>query len=175
MVGAEYYDELFRGIFKGRRIIIVGLPLAGTSDAVARFRRLGSDRCLVVASGPGTGTFPSPDDAEWLILEHRSPDVVAELHAVETLMATPPAEVVEAMDRYDPDRRALVLAPVVTLGPIPTRMAGRRVWGARPAASLVLEDKTRIDAFWDRTRSDPPPSATPPSSMPPLPPPSTRI
>jgi hypothetical protein len=29
-------------------------------------------------------------------------------------------------------------------------MAGRRVWGARPAASLALEDKTRIDAFWDR-------------------------
>jgi hypothetical protein len=150
MLDAGHYQELFRRIFKGQRIIIVGLPLAGTFDAVTRFRKLGSDRCLVVASGRGTGTFPSPDDAEWMILEHRSPDVVTELHAVETLMANPPAEVVEAMDRYDPDRRALVLAPVVTLGPIPTRMAGRRVWGARPAASLALEDKTRIDAFWDR-------------------------
>jgi hypothetical protein len=150
MVDAGHYQELFRRIFKAQRIIIVGLPLAGTLDAVTRFRKLGSDRCLVVASGRGTGTFPSPDDAEWMILEHRSPDVVTELHAVEALMANPPAEVVEAMDRYDPDRRALVLAPVVTLGPIPTRMAGRRVWGARPAASLALEDKTRIDAFWDR-------------------------
>lgn len=150
MVDAGYYQELFRGLFKGQRIIIVGLPLAGTFDAVTRFRKLGSDRCLVIASGPGTGTFPSPDDAEWIILEHRSPDVVSELHAVEALMANPPAEVIRVMDRYDPDRRALVLAPVVTLGPIPSQMAGRRVWGARPAASLLLEDKTRIDAFWDR-------------------------
>ena len=150
MVDAGYYQELFRAIFKDKRIIIVGLPLAGTADAVARFRRLGSSRCLVIASGPGTGTFPSPDDADWIVLEHRSSDVVAELHAVEGLMAKPPTEVAAAMDRYDPDRRALVLAPIVTLGPIPTTMAGRQVWGARPAASLALEDKTRIDALWDR-------------------------
>jgi hypothetical protein len=150
MVDAGHYQDLFRRIFKGQRIIIIGLPLAGTLDAVTRFRKLGSDRCLVVASGPGTGTFPSPDDADWLILEHHSPDVVTELHAVEALMARPPAEVIRVMDQYDPDRRALVLAPIVTLGPIPTQMAGRQVWGARPEASLALEDKIRIDAFWDR-------------------------
>src|SRR5229473_4133979 len=98
MVDAGYYLELFRGLFKGRSIIIVGITLAGSADAVKRFRRLGSDRCLVLASGPGTGTFPSPDDADWLILEHRSPDVVAELHAVEGLMANPPGEVIRVMD-----------------------------------------------------------------------------
>ena len=165
MVDAGYYQELFRGLFKGQRIIIVGLPLAGTPDAVSRFRKLGSDRCFVLASGRGTGTFPSADDADWLILEHRSPDVVTELHAVAGLMTNPPAEVVTAIDRYDPDRRALVLAPVVTLGPIPGRMAGRRVWGARPAASLVLEDKTRIDAFWDRIGIERAPSVLAPLSI----------
>jgi hypothetical protein len=166
MVDEGHYQELFRGLFTGQRVILVGLPLAGTRDAVTRFRKLGSDRCLVLASGPGTGTFPSPDDADWMILEHRSPDVVTELHAVEALMANPPAEVVRVMDRYDPDRRALVLAPVVTLGPIPTQMAGRRVWGARPAASLALEDKTRIDAFWDRIGVERSPSVVAPLSMP---------
>lgn len=165
MVDPGYYQELFRGLFNGQRIVIVGIPLAGATDAVKRFRRLGSDRCLVLATGPGTGTFPSSDDADWLILEHRSPDVVTELHAIEALMANPPAGVLEAMDRYDPDRRALVLAPVVTLGPIPTQMAGRRVWGARPAASLVLEDKTRIDAFWDRIGVERAPSVLAPLSI----------
>jgi hypothetical protein len=150
MVDAGHYQELFRGIFKDRQVIIVGLPLAGTTDAVARFRRFGSPPCLVIASGPGTGPFPSPEDAHWMILTHRSADVVAELHSVEALMANPPREVAAAMDRYDPDRRALILAPIVTLGPIPSTMAGRQVWGARPAASLALEDKTQIDAFWDR-------------------------
>jgi hypothetical protein len=165
MVDASYYQELFRGLFKGQRIIIVGLPLAGTLDAVSRFRKLGSDRCLVLATGPGTGTFPSPDDADWMILEHRSPDVVTELHAIEALMANPSAEVIQVMDRYDPDRRALVLAPVVTLGPIPTRMAGRRVWGGRPDASLALEDKTRIDAFWDLIGIERAPSVLAPLSI----------
>jgi hypothetical protein len=165
MVDAGYYQELFRGLFKGQRIIVVGLPLAGTLDAVTRFRKLGSDRCLVLATGPGTGTFPSPDDADWLILEHRSPDVVTELHAIEALMANPSAEVIQVMDRYDPDRRALVLAPVVTLGPIPTRMAGRRVWGGRPDASLALEDKTLIDAFWDRIGIERAPSVLAPLSI----------
>lgn len=165
MVDAAYYQDLFRQIFNGQRVIIIGLPLAGTADAVARFRRLGSDRCLVLASGRGSGTLPSPDDAEWMILEHRSPDVVTELHLVEGLMANPPAAVIGAMDRYDPDRRALVLAPVVTLGPIPTEMAGRRVWGGRPAASLVLEDKTRIDAFWDRIGVTRSPSVVAPLSI----------
>jgi hypothetical protein len=165
MVDAAYYQDIFRQMFKGQRVIIVGLPLAGTADAVARFRRLGSDRCLVLASGRGSGTFPSPDDAEWMILEHRSPDVVTELHAVEGLMANPPAEVIGAMDRYDPGRRALVVAPVVTLGPIPTEMAGRRVWGGRPAASLALEDKTRIDAFWDRIGIERAPFALAPLSI----------
>jgi hypothetical protein len=65
-----------------------------------------------------------------MILEHRFADVLTELHAVEALMANPLADVTQVMDRYDPDRRALVLAPVVTLGPIPTHMAGRRVQGA---------------------------------------------
>jgi hypothetical protein len=165
MIDAGYYLELFRGLFKGQRIIIVGMTLAGSADAVKRFRRLGSDRCLVLATGPGTGTFPSADDADWLILEHRSPDVVTELHAIEALMANPPPEVLAAIDRYDPDRRALVLAPVVTLGPIPTQMAGRRVWGARPAPSLALEDKTRIDALWDRIGIARSPSVVAPLSI----------
>ena len=151
MVDAEHYQGLFRGIFKDQRIISVGMPLAGTRDAVIRFRALGSDRCLVLATGPGTGTFPNSDDAESMILEHRFADVLAELHAVEALMANPPAEVIRVMDRYDPDRRALVLAPVVTLGPIPTQMAGRRVWGGRPAASLGL---------WAEVLSDRPEAAS---------------
>src|SRR6266851_1166584 len=165
MVDAGYYLELFGGLFKGRRIIIVGITLAGSADPVKRFRRLGSDRCLVLATGPGTGTFPSADDADWLILEHRSPDVVTELHAIEALMANPSPEILAAIDRYDPHRRALVLAPVVTLGPIPTQMAGRRVWGARPAASLALEDKTRIDALWDRLGIARSPSVAAPLSI----------
>src|SRR5260370_8321874 len=122
MVDAGYYLELFRGLFKGQRIIMVGIPLAGSADAVKRFRRLGSDRCLVLATGPGTGTFPSADDAVWLILEHRSPDVVTELHAIEALMANPPPEVLPAIDRYTPTPPPPALSPTVTPLPTPTHI-----------------------------------------------------
>jgi hypothetical protein len=56
VVDAEHYQGLFRG-FKDQRIIIVGMPLAGTRDAVIRFRALGSDRCLVVATVQGRARF----------------------------------------------------------------------------------------------------------------------
>jgi hypothetical protein len=150
MVDAADYRDLLRPIFKDRRVVIVGLPLAAATNVIQRLRSLGAGRCLVIGAGPGTGTFPSEEDADWLILTHRVSDIVAELHEVERLMADPSREVLDALERYDPDRRAIVLAPVVTLGPIPAQMAGRRVWGGRPSASLALEEKTQIDAFWDR-------------------------
>lgn len=165
MVDVGYYQELLRPIFEHRRTVLVGLPLAGSTDLVRRLRSLDAAPCLIIAAGRGTGGFPNADDATWLILEHRSPGVVAELHEIEHLMADPPAEVVDAIERYDPDRKARILAPVVTLGPIPAEMAGRPVWGRRPAASLALEEKTRIDAFWDRLGVARAPSVVAPVSI----------
>ena len=150
MVDATYYQDLLRPIFKDRSVVILGLPLAGATNVVNQLRSMGADRCLVIATGPGTGAFPSKEDADWVILTQRFSDIVAELHEVERVMANPSPEVRHALERYDPDRRAIVLAPVVTLGPIPPEMAGRRVWGARPSSSLTLEEKTTIDTFWDR-------------------------
>jgi hypothetical protein len=165
MVDAAYYRDLLRPIFHGRRMVIIGLPLAGATYTVKQLRALGSERLLVIGSGPGTGPFPDESDAEWLVLEHRSTDIMAELHGIEQLMASPPPAVVAAIERYDPERVAMVLAPIVTLGPIPAQMAGRPVWGRRPPASLPLEEKTRIDAFWDRLGVERAPSVVAPVSI----------
>lgn len=165
MVDGAYYKDLLLPIFSGRRIVLVGLPLAGSTDLVKRLRSLGAARCLVIASGPGTGAFPSEEDAEWVILEHRAASIVAEVHEIEHLMASPPPAAVDAMERYDPERVALVVAPIVTLGPLPSRMSGRQVWGGRPPASLALEDKTTIDRFWDRIGVERAPSVVAPVSV----------
>jgi hypothetical protein len=165
MVEAAYYQELLRPIFNGRRVVIVGMPLAGATHTVKQLRSLGSERVLIIASGPGTGPVPEESDAEWIVLRQHALDIVAELHEVEDLMASPPAAVIESIERYDPDRKALVLAPAVTLGPIPDLMAGRPVWGRRPPASLPLEEKTTIDAFWDRIGLERAPSVIAPVSI----------
>jgi hypothetical protein len=165
MVDAAYYQDLLKPIFRGRRVVIVGVPLAGATHTVKQLRSLGCERVLIIASGPGTGPVPDESDAEWIVLKQHAINIVAELHEVEHLMASPSASVVDSIDRYDPDRKALVLAPVVTLGPIPGVMAGRPVWGRRPPASLPLEEKTRVDAFWDRIGVERAPSVIAPVSI----------
>lgn len=165
MVDAAYYRDLLKPIFSGRRVVLVGLPLAGATPTVKQLRSLGSEPVLIIASGPGTGPFPDESDAEWVVLEQRSTDIVTELHEVEQLMASPPPSVVAAIERYDPEGIGLVLAPVVTLGPIPAQMVDRPVWGRRPPASLPLEEKTRVDAFWDRIGVERAPSVIAPVSI----------
>src|SRR5579864_7575375 len=150
MVDAAYYLDLLRPLFKGRRVILAGMVLAGATPIVDMLRRLGADRCLVVATGLGTGPLPSPESTDWVFFPRYTGDVVTELREIGRHLASPPADVVAAIDRFDPDRRAIVVPPIITLGPVPDRMAGRPVWGRRPDASLPLEDKTTVDALWDR-------------------------
>jgi hypothetical protein len=57
-----------------------------------------------------------------------------------------PSEVADALDRWDPERRALVLSPMFNELP---EIAGRRVYGPRRPEWRRLEDKVVVDAFWD--------------------------
>ncbi len=51
------------------------------------------------------------------------------------------------MERYDPERTARVLGAIV-LGDVPD-VAGRPRYGGRPLSWAALEDKVRIDEFWE--------------------------
>jgi len=53
---------------------------------------------------------------------------------------------VDALDRWDPERRALVLSPMFNELP---EIAGRRVYGPRRPDWRRLEDKVVVDALWD--------------------------
>jgi hypothetical protein len=165
MVDAAYYLDLLRPRFAGQKLILVGFHLAGAAPLVQTLRRLGSERILVVASGVGTGPLPSSEDADWVLLAHRAPDVTTELRQIGVSMRTPPPRAVAAIDAYDPNRQAIVIPPIITLGPVPPSMAGRPVWGRRPDASLALEDKTKVDALWDRLGVRRAPSLVAPASI----------
>jgi hypothetical protein len=57
-----------------------------------------------------------------------------------------PTEVVAALDRWDPERRALVLSPMFNELP---EIAGRRVYEPRRPEWRRLEDKVVVDDLWD--------------------------
>jgi hypothetical protein len=138
--------EVLRPVFAGRKVVLTGGPLAALTGLCRRLRDLGAARPFLLATGMGTGEVPAADEAEWRVVEVRAPDVVAEIRAAMRMLERPPREVVEALDRWDPERRALVLSPMFNEL---REIAGRRVYGPRRAEWRRLEDKVVVDALWD--------------------------
>ena len=132
--------------FAGRKVVLTGGPLAALTGVCRRLRELGAERPFLLATGMGTGEVPAPEEAEWCVVEVRAPDVVAEIRAAMRLLRLLPHDVVDALDRWDPERRALVLSPMFNELP---EIAGRRVYGPRRPEWRRLEDKVVVDALWD--------------------------
>jgi hypothetical protein len=135
-----------RPLFAGRKVVVTGGPLAALTGVCRRLRDLGAERPFLLATGMGTGEVPDPGEAEWCVVELRAPDVVAEIRAAMRMLRLLPSEVADALDRWDPERRALVLSPMFNELP---EIAGRRVYGPRRPQWRRLEDKVVIDALWD--------------------------
>ena len=133
-------------MFAGRKVVLAGGPLAASTVMCRRLRELGAERPFVLATGTGTGELPHPDEADWCVVELRAPDVMSEIRKAMRLLRLLPSTVVEALDRWDPERRAVVLSPMFNELP---EIAGRRVYGPRRPAWRRLEDKVVVDALWD--------------------------
>jgi hypothetical protein len=138
--------DALRPLFAGRKVVVTGGPLAAMTGTCRRLRELGAERPFLLATGTGTGELPGPEEAEWCVVEVRAPDVVAEIRAAMKLLRLLPSDVVDALDRWDPERRALVLSPMFNELPA---IAGRRVFGPRRPAWRRLEDKVVVDDLWD--------------------------
>lgn len=143
----EYYRDLVRPIFAGRKIILIAGPVAGLTGLARELRGLGTDRPFLLGSSVGTGPLPSPDEAEWRSLDIRTDDVISGIRSYEAQLANLPEEIRSALDRYDPDGKALVVG-LILLGDVP-EVAGRRRYGLRGSGWGALEDKSTVDALWD--------------------------
>ena len=152
---AERFVARVRDLIDGRRVILAGVPLAGSTRRIAQLRALGSDRCLVVANGLGTGDLPDPVDADHVIVPTPARDIIDEFRQLERLLADPPAEVRRVIEAFDPDRCALVLtAPYAASA----WLGDRPCYGARRPEWVTLEDKTIGDAIFDAAAVRRPPS-----------------
>jgi hypothetical protein len=141
---ARRWRRTLAEVFEDRPVVLAGGTAAGANARVVNVRRFGARRCLVLATGRGTGPLPAPEDAD--VVVHEIPpaaDVPASIRLEEEVFADPPVAFVEALDRFDPDRRAIVLPPPFAAL---TEVAGRAVYGGRRPEWVALEDKTTVDA-----------------------------
>ena len=144
----EHYRGLAHAQCAGRKVVLLGAPLAAYSETFLKsLIESGASRVLIAARGLGTGPIPAEELAERVILDagHAS-SVMEDIRATEMMMADPPDELIEALDRWDPGGEAVVIGD--GFSSVPT-VAGRVVLGARPPEFVALEDKVAIDALWD--------------------------
>src|SRR4051812_28266062 len=146
----DHWAGLLRPVLEGRKVIVTGGPVAGLVARAREARALGSERPFILGSeGVGTGQLPSADEAETFALEMPPgiTSIVEALRAGAAALADLTPEALAALDRYDPDRSALVLGSF--LNELPS-VAGRPALAHRRPEWVALEDKVLADALWDR-------------------------
>lgn len=154
----SYWFELLRPLFAARRVIFVGEMAAASTAAVEAAAALGAAEILVYAAGgPGTGPQPDPALARVVMSEVHAPTMIEGMRAAAANVAAPPSDVLQALERFDPDREALVLGSFLSGV---AALDGRPFLAFRRPEWLALEDKSTIDRFWDRIGVDRPPSVT---------------
>jgi len=133
--------------FFGRKVILAMGMVAGSGRTLDMLAALGARRPLMLAEGIGTGELPVADALQWKVVGvFGAPTMMDGIRAYEAALANPSAEVVDLVERYDPDRSALVIGALFSEN---TALCGRPYYGARQPAWCALEDKVVIDALWD--------------------------
>jgi hypothetical protein len=136
-----------RRTFDGRPVVITGGPLAGLMRLVPDVTEISGRKPFLLANGVGTGPVPGPGEVEMHLLpEGDATTVVGSTHQQLKILGGLPAEALAALDAWDPDRRAMVLASPFFTG---THIGGRDIIGGRRPEWAALEDKTLADALWD--------------------------
>ena len=148
---AAYWEDLLRPVLAGRKVIVTGGPVAGLVGRARQARSLGSERPFILGNeGTGTGELPSEDEAETLALDvpdAKGGGMMDVVRGGAAVLADQPDPALSALDRYDPDRSALVLGSF--LNELPA-VAGRPCLAYRKPEWVALEDKITADARWDR-------------------------
>jgi hypothetical protein len=146
--------ELVRPLFEGKRVIVAVQTPAAADATVRQVLKFGATEVLVVAAR-SSGLGPNPTEAGAMVIEIGATDDGSSLgmiRACQQAIRSLPQWVVEAIDRFDPDpgdpdRAAVVLGDFLTETPT---LAGRRFVFHRRPEWIALDDKTGVDALWDR-------------------------
>jgi hypothetical protein len=142
----EVRDAL-RAMLAGRPVVLSGGPVVALARSVPEVTELTGQRPFLLAHGLGTGSLPAPDEAVvHLLPAENAASLVRAVHQQLQTLADLPADARAALDAWDPERRAVVLASPFFTG---RQIGGRPVIGGRRPEWAALEDKTIADALWD--------------------------
>ncbi|MFT3855008.1 MAG: hypothetical protein QM733_20075 [Ilumatobacteraceae bacterium] len=144
---AGFWETQLAEWIGGRRIILTAQVAAACTPTVERLRRLGAGDAFVLDThGSGTGAVPDCAGLS-LALDASGLSLDESIHQGQRALGDLPPDAVAALDAFDPDRTALVIGDFLTESPT---LAGRPFLAHRRPEWLALDDKTAIDAFWDR-------------------------
>ena len=142
----HYLGELGK-VFRNRRVLLIGGPVARLVGLARHLRRLGAERPFILGSSVGTGELPTEEEADWCSLEVRAATLNDAFRSYETLLGHLPEDARQRLDAWDPERRAIAIGPII-LNDLPM-VSGRPRYGGRPRSWAALEDKVVIDEVWD--------------------------
>ena len=144
-----YYEGLLRSVFADRKFLMAGQIAAAESlSGLARqLTGLGAARPFLIAGSEGTGPLPTPYEADLHVLGIQSTDVLDDFRKLRRRIEDLPPDLRGDIDAWDPacTARFIFASPLADS----VDAAGRRAYAGRPAAWAALEDKVRIDGFWD--------------------------
>lgn len=151
----EHYQRILREVYGGRRWIVAMDVLAAMRGLVDRLGALAVESVLCVAASRGAGELPDPAVApNPIVFDVRADGIMSGIRASMHQLADLPPEASTRIDEFDPDASVEVIGTIFDDG---SPVGGRRKYGGRPPQWRALEDKTTIDALWDRigvTRSE---------------------
>lgn len=137
------YASMVASIVAGKKWIMAGDASAGATGSVASLRAYGATDVYVIAGTTGVGR--QPENTITRILGSTGFNMMEGIRAFQHDIENLPPEELALLDEWDPKREALVWSPFTT-----QQLFGRRTYGHRRPAWAALEDKTTVDALWDR-------------------------
>ncbi len=144
---SDYYQRLLRPVFAGRKFLLTGEIAVLLGKLSRTLIGLDAERPFLLAGYEGTGPIPGPEDGDLRMLGAEGTDILSvHRHHQQTLDNLTP-ELRHDIDAWDSDRtgRCILTSAVA----VSRSVAGRQPYGARLVTWAELEDKVRIDAFWD--------------------------
>lgn len=142
----EWWIEPMRVAFGGRSIVLAGSMGAAWSEHIDLLRSVGVLDLLVVAT-EGRGAGPQPDVPTVIVEPPAGLGQMERIHYADRLLREPTAEMIGAVERFDPRGDAIVIGTFLSTA---AELLGRPMIAHRRAEWVALEDKVVIDAFWDR-------------------------
>jgi hypothetical protein len=134
-------------VHRGRPWIVHADAAAAATPLLEAMRGWGAADILLLSATDGVGEQPVG------VAHHRldvgpGTDIMDGIRRFQAALDHPSEPTMAVIDSFDPDRAAWVAASAFDMG---DRQLDRRLYGGRRPSWAALEDKTVVDALWDRS------------------------